>query len=244
MDRSKSFYPLDVSAMTIHLAWATLDVVVDAVEDIQVLVSGNDSDVQELKVQCADGMLLIEQPDFGLSVSTVTGHWMQVYIRVPAQWRGAVNASTLSGRMYARGLTATDLSLSTTSGDLRVLNLQCLTAHLGTVSGVMNAVLLGCDTLRLHTVSGDVTLEDSHLLNGRLSSVSGNLRLGLTQPLESLHASTVSGSLALEAPISAVKVHHTSINGRLQTWGVALQEQGIPVTLTSVSGNLEITGVA
>lgn len=45
MDRRKHFSALDVTAMTVHLAWATLDVVADAVEDIQVLVSGNDTDV-------------------------------------------------------------------------------------------------------------------------------------------------------------------------------------------------------
>lgn len=189
-------------------------------------------------------MLMIEQPAFGISMGIVTGHWMQIYVRVPASWRGAINASTLSGRLYARGLTASDLSLGTTTGDLRILNLQCLSARLSTVSGSLNAALLACDQLHLRTVSGEVNLEDSHLLEGRLTSVSGNIRLGLTQPLDRLHANTMSGNLTLEAPISAVKVHHTSINGRLQTWGVALQEQGIPVSLKSVSGNLEITGVA
>lgn len=242
MNRTKTFSPLDVSAMTIHLAWPTLEIAADDTNDIEVMVAGSDTDVQELKIQRTDGMLMVEQPAFGLSPTAVTGHWMQVYIRVPHSWRGAIQASTISGRLAARGLTATDLSLSTTSGDLALLNLKCLTASLGTISGATKAALLACDTLRLHTVSGDAALEDSHMLSGKLSSVSGSIRLMLTEPLESLHASSMSGSLTLEAPISAVKVHYTSLNGRLQTWGIALQEQGIPINFSTVSGNLEITG--
>ena len=39
MNRNESFPALDVSALTAHLAWASLEMIVDDVEDIQVLLS-------------------------------------------------------------------------------------------------------------------------------------------------------------------------------------------------------------
>ena len=68
MNRNESFPALDVSTVTVHLAWASLEMIVDDVEDIQVLVSGDAGDVEDLKLLCQEGRLLVEQPTYGINI--------------------------------------------------------------------------------------------------------------------------------------------------------------------------------
>ena len=56
MNRNESFPALDVSTVTVHLAWASLEMIVDDVEDIQVLVSGDAGDVEDLKLLCQEAV--------------------------------------------------------------------------------------------------------------------------------------------------------------------------------------------
>ena len=44
MNRNEYFPMLEVSSLSVHLAWATLEVRGDSVDQLQVLVSGGESD--------------------------------------------------------------------------------------------------------------------------------------------------------------------------------------------------------
>lgn len=242
MNRNKTYPALDVSALTVRLAWANLEIAVDDVKDIQVLVSGSDEAVSEMKIQHTSGMLLLEQPAYGLSVKLTAGRWMSVLVRIPRDWKGAVDATTLSGLLNARGVTASDLALATASGDMKLMNLHSLTTAISTLSGCVSAALLVCDQLSLRTVSGKAHLEDSQVMSAKMQSVSGDLHLSLTAPPERLEAATVSASLFVDAPITAVQARHTSVGGKLRTWNVSVENEGIPIALSTVSGDLEITG--
>lgn len=240
MNRNEMFPGLLVSTLTVRLAWASLEIVVDDVEDLQVLISGDDSDVADMKVLCENGRLLVEQPTYGLTYKINMVRWMQVFIRIPAAWKGAVEASTIAGPLKARGLAGTDMSFDTVTGDLRVMGLNCITAALRTVSGSVKAENLSGERLSLRTVSGDVAVSGCGFDAYRLSAVSGAVSMDLTQPFDKLEGTTVSGDVRVYAPMEQIDASLRSVSGRIRTSGVSIQSGAPTASLTSVSGDFEI----
>lgn len=243
MSRNHSFSPMEVSALTVKLTWATVEIMVDDVEQIQVLVAGNDADVKDLKVELTAGALLIEQPAIGISVNLTAGRWMDVFIRMPLAWKGPVEIATRSGRINARGLSGTDIRLESITGDLRVMNVKGIDCLMHTVSGHLFGALVDCEKLNLRSVSTDITMEDVTFRTVKAASVNGSIRLAATQPIESVDATTATGHLTVSAPITEIKLTYHSVSGQLRTRGVALQKTGVPISLSSVSGDLEINGL-
>lgn len=245
MNRNQ-FYPLlEVSSLAIHLAWASLEVRRERVEQVQVLVSGSEADATSLRVSCAAGRLLIEQPNLGLTPSLATaGHWLEILVRLPEKWKGTSELSTISGRLHADGLEGPDLEFCTASGALTAHRLRGMNCHLRTVSGEMNVMDAVCDKLTLRTVSGNAALDGCAFSQGNLDTVSGHLVLNLVEPFDLLDVTTVSGNLSLDAPIQAANIRRKAVSGRLRTKSLTLADQGVPITMTTVSGDLEIIGTA
>ncbi len=240
MNRNEAFSGLNVASISVRLAWGAVEATVDEVQDIQLLISGSDEDVAGLKISCVNGNLEVEQPNLGLPPRLNSTHWMQLVVRLPKDWKGAAEFIATSGRVSIRGLTGTDLTLGTISGDLAAANLQSITCTLQTVSGQLSASSVHCEQLTMRAVSSAIRMEESSFSQAHVSSVTGDMTLMLTQPFDLLEANSVSGSLYVEAPLESVRVLHRSITGKLQTTGVAIHEGGVPVSLSTVSGNLDI----
>ena len=240
MNRNESFPASDVTELALHLAWASADVTVDEVSEIQVMVSGNEGDVNDLKILCDDGRLLIEQPTYGLSIKLNTERWMHVLVRIPSQWKGALDANTISAPLKARGLTGTDLQLDTVSGDVQAIDLTGITIALRTVSGNVAAGGISAGHLSLRTVSGDVTVDCADARVYRLNTVSGEASIDMAAPFERLDGVTVSGSVRVYTPVCEADAVLRSVNGRLRTSGVSIMENAPVIHVKSVSGDLEI----
>lgn len=239
MNRNEAFSSMQVSSLTAHLAWASLDVMVEDVEQIQVCISGAEKDVKELRVECLDGALLVEQPAYGIK-TLGTEHWMQIILRVPREWKGAVDLNTISAPLNIRGLVGTDFTLDTVSGDLNASNLQCMNAMLRSVSGLVKAENLTGEHLALRNVSGDVTARDCGFDSYRINTVSGEVALCLTRGFDKLEGISVSGSIRVDAPIAAANASLRTVSGRLLTKDVSIQPEAPEVRISSVSGNLEM----
>lgn len=239
MNRNEAFSSMQVSSLTAHLAWASLDVMVEDVEQIQVCISGAEKDVKELRVECLEGTLLVEQPAYGIK-TLGTEHWMQIILRVPREWKGAVDLNTISAPLNIRGLTGTDFTLDTVSGDLNASGLQCITAMLRSVSGLVKADGLSGEHLALRSVSGDITARGCGFDSFRINTVSGEVNLTLVQGFDKLEGISVSGSIRVDAPISAANAALRSVSGRLLTKDVSIQPDAPEVRVSSVSGNLEM----
>ncbi len=242
MNRNEAFSGLNVASVSVRLAWGSVEATVDEVQDIQVLISGSDEDVTGLKISCVNGNLEVEQPNLGLPPRLNSTHWMQLVVRLPKDWKGAAEFIATSGRVSVRGLTGTDLTLGTISGDLAAANLQGITCTLQTVSGQLCASSVHCEQLTMRAVSSPIRMEESSFSQAHVNSVAGDMTLMLTQPFDLLEATSVSGSLYVEAPLESVRVLHRSISGKLRATGVTIHEGGVPVSLNTVSGDLEIIG--
>lgn len=239
MNRNESFPTALVTALDAHLAWACLDVMVEDVEQIQVCISGDEKDVKELRVECSDQHLMVEQAAYGLK-TIGTEHWMQIIIRIPRAWKGSVDLNTISGRLCVRGLTGTDFILDTVSGELNASGLKSITTTLRSVSGQIKAEDVAGERLSLRSVSGDMTLCGCSYDSYRIAAVSGRVDLDMSVPFEKLEGMTVSGSVRLFTPMTAADAALRSVSGRLLTRGVSIQANAPEARVSSVSGNLEI----
>lgn len=239
MNRNETFSSMQVSSLTAHLAWASLDVMVEDVEQIQVCISGAEKDVKELRVECLEGTLLVEQPAYGIK-TLGTEHWMQIILRVPREWKGSVDLNTISAPLNIRGLVGTDFILDTVSGDLTAAHLQCITAVLRSVSGRVKGEELAGQHLTLRTVSGDISVQNASFDGFRINTVSGETDVEAVRPFEKLEGISVSGSIQVTAPMSTVNASLRSVGGRLLTNGVSIQPDAPEVRVSSVSGNLEM----
>ncbi len=238
MNRTETFDALALHTISIRLAWATLEILSDEVSAFQLLVSGDDMDVEDLKVSTSEGTLTIEQPAYGLTRHLTVVRWMQVILRVPREWKGAVDASTIAGPLKARGLSGTDLTLDTVSGDLHVMSLKAIGLGLHTVTGVLVADGLSAEQLNLRTVSARLAAEHADAEKVRISTVSGDVSAELSGRLEKLDVNTVAGDVQLTVPFEAANISYRAATGKLRTSGVSIAEEGPEVSVTSVSGSL------
>ena len=242
MNRNEFYSVSAVSALDINLAWATLELLSDDVEDIQLLISGNEEDVDELKVSLNDGKITIEQPAYGLTTHITIVRWMQVMVRLPRTWKGVVEASTVAGPLRARGLTGSDLSLTTVSGDLLASDLSAIELHIRTVTGCLNVNTAGAESLKARTVSGDFHLSGGDFRKLRINGVSSDLSLDLSSVFEQMDVSTVAGDIAICAPMRTANISLRSATGRLRTSEVSITDDGPVLNAVTVSGNLTVSG--
>ena len=240
MNKILTFSPASVTSMEVHLAWASLEILADDVDELQIMAAGDDNDVNDLKVEEKAGKLTIEQPTYGLTIKLNGERWMQILIRLPRSWKGSVDANTIAGPLRARGVQGTDITFDTVSGDLRAANLSAIALSLRTISGAIQAQGVACDQLGLRTVSGKVALNGVGCMSCRLSGVSADQRVEFSRPFDKLDATTVSGDIDLYAPLTQADIALRAVTGRVLTSGVSIVENAPQVRGTSVSGNLAI----
>ena len=241
MNRNESFPASGVSALEINLAWATLEAVTDNVSEIQMLISGNEEDVDDLRVGLTDGVLRAEQPAYGLTAHLGMVRWMQVVIRLPMNWKGAVSLNTVAGPLRARGIQGSDVVLRTVSGDLWGSDLHAITLKMRTVTGALNCREARAEKGLLRTVSGSFQLEGARFRNLKLVSASSDLRAEFDEPFETVEANSVAGNIEILAPVEAANITLRKETGRLRTGGVSITDDGPVIRATTVSGILTVT---
>ena len=108
MNRNEFFQALPVTKLALRLTGATLEICTDDIDDIHVMISGSNADVEALRISEAAGVLTVEQPVSALAkTAAAPGSWMQIAIRLPRTWKGAVESRTVTGWMTVRGISGT-----------------------------------------------------------------------------------------------------------------------------------------
>lgn len=241
MNRNEFFEALPISRVTAKLIGGTLEVCTDEIDDIHVMVSGADRDVNGLRIVLTGDQLLVEQPAMSLAKNPVATSWLQVTLRLPLNWKGRIDGRTVSGLINARTLTGTDLTLESVSGMITAHDLSFITACLRSVTGDVKVTCLGCDKCTLGTTSGDISALGSILNSCTIASITGNASLALQSPFTEISATTVSGDVAIDAPISECNAVLRSVSGRIRTSGISILDTAeAKVHVTSVSGGLDL----
>ena len=171
MDRNETFTSTEVTLLKLRLAWASVDISTANVENIEVCIAGSDEDVAALRTELNGMQLLIEQPNLGLKRKMLTtNRWMHIILRMPAGWKGGVDASSISGKMSMSGICGTDLTMETVSGSLRAEMLSGIQLKLTSTSGSIKAGALKGDKLNITTVSGSVRADSCTFQTYRCNS--------------------------------------------------------------------------
>lgn len=240
MEKSFSFPKESVEELICRLSFAQVELLGEEIGEIQVLAAGDDQSIADLRVDVRDGRLTVEQPSFMFSLNFITHRWAQVCVRIPKDWKGTVDAHTVSGLINSRGLKGGEISLDTVSGDLRAMAVSAESLSLRTVSGSVKGGDLNGERLTLRTVSGNARLQSVAFDQVRINSVSGDVWLEFRAPFRKVDGNTVSGDLELLAPIDNVDASLKSVSGRIHTSGVVLKEGGSTVRVSGVSADLSV----
>ncbi|MBR4459616.1 MAG: DUF4097 family beta strand repeat protein [Clostridia bacterium] len=244
MYRNERFDTAAVTSVSVKLAWATLELLAADVDQLQVLISGSDEDVEDMRAGIEKGVLTVEQPAYGLSTHIASDRWLQVTLRLPRAWKGEITGTTVAGMLSARGLSGSDLRFSTVSGSLRASQLTAMTLTLRTITGVLSAAEIAAEeSVAARTVSGEMLLSHLSAVRLKLTTVSGTLTADLDTAPAQTDVNTVSGDVSLTLPARAAAIRLRAVTGRLHTNGVAAgAEENAPViNAISVSGDLTVT---
>lgn len=245
MQRNANYDPSTIQTLRVRLAWANLDILSDDVDEIQLLVAGDQDSVQELHIELENGVLTVEQPQFGISFNlNSTGLWMQVCLRLPRDFAGEINAGTISGAVGARTLTANELSLETVSGALHVQRLRARQEiNLRTVSGSISANTLAAPKAYARTISGSFTGQALSIPALRISTVSGKAHAQFDTAFQTLEIQSVSGALEIVQPCDALRATFRALSSKIRAQNITLTEDPAApcVIATSVSGSLTLS---
>ena len=92
-------------------------------------------------------------------------------------------------------------------------------------------------------MSGIIKVQDVQAQQVKAINVSGEVTLDFLSPFEKVEGNTVSGNIRVYAPIDMADAALSSLNGKLRTSGVSLQEGAALVRVSSISGDLEINQI-
>lgn len=242
MNRNEFFPALPVTKLNLRLTSAALEIITDDIEDIHVMASGGKADIEELRIAAAADTLTIEQPVSKLALVTPpTGSWLQLTLRLPRSWKGAIEARSVSGWMTIRTISGTDMSLDTVSGMVSVSDISFLTLSARAVTGDIKLQQAGVNKVSLFSTSGALTASAVALNALSASTVTGDVTLDLAAPFEELVLHTVTGDLRVTAPITECDAALRSVTGHVHADGVELVEGAAKIRATTVSSSLDIS---
>ncbi len=243
MERNENFAVEKINDLVVRLAWAQVEIFTDDIKRVQVLAAGDENSVRDLRIAVDDnGVLEVEQPQYGISLNITESHWMQVCVRLPKDWNKKIQVNTVSGLLNARGLVGSRIALDTVSGDVHASHITATDVLFKSVSGDIHADGVTCDYLGARSLSGSLTLDGLNVKNGKFTTVNGEQKIRLNGSFEQMDLRTVSGDATLQSPVETMNVAMRSISGRIVTQGVTLTEDaGAPsVRVTGVSANLKL----
>ena len=245
MERNESFQMEGLNEIAVHLAWGQLEIFGDDVEKIQVMAAGDESSTQDLRIEVKEGKLVVEQPQYGLSLNITESHWLQVCVRVPRSWSKGIDCNTISGLLSARKLSGSAVELETVTGELRALKITADKLALKTVSGDARGEEITAKALGLRSVSGDMALDGLSIQTLRSNSISGEQTYNMAQGFERVDVNAVSGNVIITSPVEDMNVSLRSISGRVRTQGVNITDRtDVPtVRITGVSADLKLISI-
>lgn len=242
MNRNEFFQALPVTRVILRLTNAALEICTDDIEDVHVMASGGKTEIDALRITAAADTLTVEQPVSALAKSAaVSGSWLQLTLRLPRNWKGAIDARTVTGWMNIRSLTGSDLSLDTVSGQIMATELDFITLSAHAVTGDVKFNEVRSDKCSLFSTSGSLTAMRTALSKGSANTVTGLITLDLVEPFEELTLNSVTGDICVDAPITECDATLRSISGRIRTSGVSIVEGGRKLRATTVSSDLDLT---
>ena len=249
----------EAEKIDVSLGWGQVTFTAEPIEKLQVIATGDEESVKELRIFHENNEVFIQQPQYGLTVNINSTKWLEVLVRIPEGWEidveartvgGVINVKnlsgeqlcfdTVSGNIVASDITCEERKMKTISGDIRGKNFTADEVALRTVSGDIKVGGITGDELNIRTISGTVAVEQIAYEEIAATSVSGKFVLGCVKIFKQCDCNTVSGDFSLYVPVKKVHIIHRGLRGNVRTEGVDETGEGAKVKVTSVTGDLSI----
>ncbi|MDR3050464.1 MAG: DUF4097 domain-containing protein [Oscillospiraceae bacterium] len=244
MEKNVAYPAAMVQSVQVRLGWAQAEFLTGDGDEVTALVAGDEDSVQSLVLRHENGKLLIEQPQYGLSLNLYAGHWMQVCVRVPSAWRGDIALFSVSGPLSIKHALGKAVTLDTVSGTVHADGLMCASLGLHAVTGAVQAVRVTGDALRMRNVSGDISVLEARFDNAHVTTVSGDITLHFTKPFAALEVRSATGDAHISLPGEKLETLFRSVAGRLRTEDFADGTDAPTLEASTVTGNVTVRKVA
>lgn len=174
-------------------------------------------------------------------------------ISLPRREYDHITARTLNGNVTFDDVAGKDFFVKTTNGDLRFRNATAVMVEAENVNGSVKVLDSAMKSAVLSTVNGDTRFVGT-ASTLKLNTVNGDAKLTVTEPLTSVTATSVNGSVKLALPLEQgisghAKTRFGSIRSRMQD--VQTPNKGVhtldfdragdvlaTVTISTVTGDL------
>lgn len=241
MNRNEFFQALPITRLRIRLTSAALEICTDDIDDIHVMISGSKTDADALRISAAADTLTVEQPLSKAAFHPAKSGWLQVTIRLPHSWKGAIDARTITGWINIRSFAGTDLALHSISGTILASDLSFMTLTARTVTGDVKLNQLICQQAKLASLTGALSAINVQLQKASSYTLTGMVSLTLPAPFEALTLASLTGDLCVDAPIILCDAALHSIAGKIRSEGVSIVESGPKIRAATLTSILDIT---
>ena len=246
MERSIRIEPRNIKRIDTRLSGAQLEMYGDDIDDIQIMIAGDEASIKDLKIDNADGKLNIVQPQYARALNIAERCWLQICIRIPKSLTFDISMNTVSGLINARKINGNNLTLDTISGDIRIHDLTSDAIVCKSVSGNISGESVKANKLTVRSVSGDVSFNAVEADTIKGNSVNGKMQFYGKKAWMTMEITTVTGNLNITAPMKQVKVSLRTLSGHIRTEGVDLVEEGIDIPqihINTVSADVYLLGI-
>lgn len=239
MEKSVSFPRDQIDRVILKMTWAQVEVVLGTGDEFQVIATGDDSSVEELRVELKEKALEAAQPPLLNAKGMLPrSKWLQICVRVPQTWRGEVDVDSISGMIGVRKINGTEISASTVSGPIHIRDTESERLMLHNVSGTISGKRLSAQRGNVRTISGKVGLEGIKIEMIKFFTVSGEANLSLDEGVRTLEIQSISGAIGVEVEGGA-HASLSSLSGKfIVSEEIAQSEGGVTISASSVTGDL------
>ena len=244
LNRNESFPAADTHSVSMDMVRSSIDIQTCDIDDLQLLISGDDESVSLLQLDWSSGKLSLSMPIRDRVPNLVSPAWMQTVLRLPRTWKGALELKSQSGMISVNAFSGTDLNASTGSGHIRASNVVCITCNLHAMSGILLIENARMEEVKLSTITGSIMASELTCESFHVSTVSGSTELNFASPFHRMSGNAATGDTHLSVPLNEINASLRSVTGRLLTRNISIQDTDTLPELhfTTVTGNLEIVG--
>jgi hypothetical protein len=267
---SAGTYEIEPSGLnSLKIDWVTGEIRVEPYDGDRIKITEYAQrelrDNEKLQTDASGGTLTVRFLPRGVNMRSMPAKKLEVFI--PHSLSGGLSkfyADTVSGAVYADGLSASDFTADSASGAIYLSNITAQTLRADSISGALSLKSVLTDSMRLDTTSGSITAVDSgantlsvDTTSGRVDisgvfdranfdSTSGSISLTSTVVPTRLKVDTISGRVTVTVPNEgAVSVSHDAVSGRFSSEiPVIMQSRDAQFNFSSVSGSVNISALS
>lgn len=158
---------------------------------------------------------------------------LDVYL--PDKYKGSIDASCISGDIFAKNYSLENVKMTSISGNIEVLIINCKDIKLETISGNINGMNLVAEkSINVESISGEIIIKNTTSESIKSSTTSSDNKLiGIKS--KAVDIGTISGNAELAGYVGNINIETTSGDIRVEN-----SELTGDIFIDTVSGKIDL----